>query len=765
MPTNSQMPLSELLNPIQLEAATYTAGASLIVAGAGSGKTRVLTYKIAYLLQQGWHPSQILALTFTNKAAHEMKDRIGSIVSYQSAKYLWMGTFHSIFSRILRNEAEHIGFTKEFTIYDSSDSKSLIRSLIKDLELDDKVYKVNNIQSRISFAKNQLVTPTIYRNDVEVMRSDMNSRTPRFIDIYQLYCVRCKAANAMDFDDLLLYTNILFDKHPDILAHYQDRFGYILVDEYQDTNRAQHLIVSKLAEKHQRICVVGDDAQSIYSFRGANIDNMLLFQRQYPGCKLFKLERNYRSTQTIVNAANSLIDKNQNQIKKQVFSEAEIGQLIRIISSYSDYDEAFAIAASLDESIKGTNDEYNDYAILYRTNAQSRTLEEALRKRGIPYKIYGGLSFYQRKEVKDVLAYLRLIINSHDEESFKRIINYPARGIGDTTQQKLLVTAHENNVGVLDLVQNPVLYNLSVNNGITKRLIEFGSLIQSFKQLNENENAYIVAERVVMNSGIMRDVSIDNSPENLSKKENIQELLSAINQFCEEKANAGDVELKLVDFLSDVALLTDQDNEKDVDKKWVTLMTVHAAKGLEFKHVYIVGLEENLFPSGMCESDRELEEERRLLYVAITRAKVDCSMSFAKSRFRNGQTQFSNPSRFLHDIDPKFLQWASNNTSSPQIIRSTPPIFPHMNNTRSNTVTPAISGRKLKPLDISTQNTNREQVKSGFAVGMRVKHHVFGEGEIIDIEGSADNTKAIIEFDKNGRKPLLLKYAKLTIIG
>ncbi len=751
--------LRDLLNANQYEAVTYTDGPSLIVAGAGSGKTRVLTYKIAYLLQNGWHPSQILALTFTNKAAEEMKGRIAKLVGEQRAKYLWMGTFHSIFSKILRYEASHLGFTSNFTIYDSSDSKSLIRSLIKELQLDDKTYKVNNIQSRISFAKNQLVTPATYANDSDMMRSDMNSKTPRFIEVYQLYCQRCRNSNAMDFDDLLLYTNTLFEKHPEILKTYQERFGYILVDEYQDTNRAQHLIVSKLAANHQRICVVGDDAQSIYSFRGANIDNMLMFQRQYEGCKLFKLEQNYRSTQTLVNAANSLISRNKNQIRKNVFSDGDIGKAIKLLTAYSDYDEAFAVAATMQESIRDTRDAYSDYAILYRTNAQSRTLEEALRKRAIPYKIYGGLSFYQRKEVKDILAYLRLIINPNDEESFKRIINYPARGIGETTQQKILQIAHKHAVSPLEVVKNPADFTLDINNGTAKKIQTFGSLIEQFRVLNEDKDAYVVAEQVVIASGIMQDISVDNTPENLSRKENVQELLSAINQFCEEKANAGDTELKLVDFLSEVALLTDQDKESENDKNRVTMMTVHAAKGLEFKHVFIVGLEENLFPSNMCETERELEEERRLLYVALTRAKIDCVISYAKSRFRNGQTQFSNPSRFLHDIDAKYFQ-TSYEDKKPEIVRSTTPTFSKFDT--PPTISTPQRLKRIVPSNQSGINTGHHNYP--YQVGMHVHHNVFGNGEIIAIEGDGDNTKAHIHFETHGEKPLLLKYAKLTII-
>ncbi|MGN0186442.1 MAG: ATP-dependent helicase [Paludibacteraceae bacterium] len=764
MPNDSDTStIRNLLNDSQLEAVTYCDGPSLIVAGAGSGKTRVLTYKIAYLLQQGWHPSQILALTFTNKAADEMKTRIASIVGDHVARYLWMGTFHSIFLRILRSEAAAIGFTHDFTIYDQSDSKSLIRSLIKELKFDDKSYRPSTIQGRISFAKNQLLTPDMYRANHELMRNDANSRTPQFIDLYMLYCQRCKVSNAMDFDDLLLFTNLLFDQNPDILARYRQRFGYILVDEYQDTNRAQHLIIRQLASDHQRICVVGDDAQSIYSFRGANIDNMLHFQTQYAGCRLFKLERNYRSTQTIVNAANSLIAKNHHQIRKTVYSDGAVGSKIRVLSSYSDYDEAFAVAATLSNSLQTTGDSYSDYAILYRTNAQSRTLEEALRKRSIPYKIYGGLSFYQRKEVKDVLAYLRLLINNNDEEALKRIINYPARGIGETTQNKVLTCAHAHQVGALTVMRDMEHFGLDVNAGTAKKLAAFAEMMAQFEQQNATLNAYAIAELVVRESGIMRDILVDNSPENLSRKENIQELLSAINQFCEDKANHGDTELRLEDFLSEVALLTDQDTETDEDKNRVTLMTVHSAKGLEFKHIFIVGLEEDLFPSMMCDSERDLEEERRLLYVALTRAKDDCVISYAKSRFRNGQTQFSNPSRFIDEIDEKYLQ-------KPIGMRQTPIVEPTMRprftgfrsiEYHSDSVQPSTPPARMRRITPGMVSGN---TKYPYSVGMRVRHNIFGDGQIINIEGEGDATKAFIAFDKSGTKPLLLKYAKLAII-
>lgn len=767
---NDSEQLRKLLNDNQFAAATYCDGPSIIVAGAGSGKTRVLTYKIAYLLQQGWRPSQILALTFTNKAANEMKERIASIVGEKAARYLWMGTFHSIFARMLRAEAEHIGFTHDFTIYDQSDSKSLIRSLIKEAKLDEKVYRPGAIQGRISFAKNQLMTPALYESNAECMQNDRNSRTPFFLELYKNYCQRCREANALDFDDLLLYTNLLFDRNPDILAQYQQRFGYILVDEYQDTNRAQHLIVSKLAAMHRHICVVGDDAQSIYSFRGANIDNMLQFQEQYAGCRLFKLERNYRSTQTIVNAANSLIAKNEGQIRKTVYSEGKTGEKIRVISAYSDYDEAFAVAAMLCEKVALNDDLYSDYAILYRTNAQSRTLEEALRKRSVPYKIYGGLSFYQRKEVKDVLAYLRLVVNPADEESFKRIVNYPARGIGETTQNKVLACAHAHHVGALQVAQQPAQFALDVNKGTAKKLSDFGDFIEKFRLLNNEKNAYTIAEQMVLESGIMRDIMADTSPESLDRKENVQELLNAINQFCEEKANNGDTELKLADFLSEVALLTDQDNDNSEDNDRVTLMTVHSAKGLEFKHVFIAGLEENLFPSAMCESQREIEEERRLLYVAITRAKDDCTISYAKSRFRNGQTQFQNRSRFIEDIDAQYLQLPPEMRITPQVETTPLPRFSGFNGRRmplpaniaplqtAPATAPHTSMRRITP-GMVAGNT-----KFPFSVGMRVRHNRFGEGEIVRIEGEGDSTKAFVAFDKDGTKPLLLKYARLEII-
>ena len=631
-----EVSLDKVLNKSQLGAVYYNDGPSVIVAGACSGKRRVLTYKIAYLLQQGYSPAAILALTFTNKAAREMKERIAQIVGVQLTRRLWMGTFHSIFSRILRAEAEAIGFTPQFTIYDSADSKSLVKSIIKEMQLDDKIYKPNGIQSQISSAKNRLITPDIYQGKSELILHDTHARRPLFIDIYRAYCHRCRAANAMDFDDLLLYTTLLFEHRPDILAKYQDIFQYILVDEYQDTNVVQHRIISQLAARHQRICAVGDDAQSIYSFRGANIENMLTFQRNFKECKLFKLEQNYRSTKTIVNAANSLIAKNKKQIKKEVFSELEQGEKICVSTYYSDYDEGYGIANDIMARVKAGEMSYEEIAILYRTNAQSRILEEALRKNAIPYKIYGGLSFYQRKAIKDVLAYLRLIVNPNDIEALKRVINYPARGIGNTTLDKVLYTIYERQLPVMEVLHAPIANGMNINKGTEAKLIKFATMLSNFARYNNEKDAYGVVEQVIFGSGIMTDVSVDTSPENLSRKENITEFLSAVHEFCDMRANEGETNISLIDFLSEVSLLTDQDNDKAEDKHVVTLMTVHASKGLEFKGVYIAGVEENLFPSSMSETERDIEEERRLFYVALTRAKMLCSVSYAKLRFKNG---------------------------------------------------------------------------------------------------------------------------------
>lgn len=769
------------LNESQREAVVYTTGPSLVIAGAGSGKTRVLTYKIAYLLQQGLPPQSILALTFTNKAAREMKERIAALTDTETARRLWMGTFHSIFSRILRYEADRIGYPHDFTIYDAADSKSLLRSIIKEMQLDDKVYRLNMIQSRISNAKNALVTYKAYEQSKELIEHDMESKVPLVRDIYKRYQNRCQQAGAMDFDDLLLQTNILFRDHPDVLDKYRNFFQFVLVDEYQDTNFAQHLIVQRLCEKHQRICVVGDDAQSIYSFRGANIDNILQFKSQYPGCRIFKLERNYRSTQNIVNAANSLIHKNTKQIPKTVYSEKEEGNKVCVFSSYSDYEEGYAVAGKIND-MQLRNYEYADFAILYRTNAQSRILEEALRKRGIPYKIYGGLSFYQRKEVKDVISYLRLIVNPHDEEAFKRVINYPARGIGDTTLNKLITAATDNNVSLWTVLNDPIGYALSINSGTAKKLSNFRDLIQSFINRNEAHSAEEITAVVVKESGIVSVLFQDRSVEGISKQENLQELLKGISEFCELRREEGIEHVSLADFLSEVSLLTDQDNDKDEQANKVTMMTVHAAKGLEFKNVFVVGMEEDLFPSMMAKDNpRAVEEERRLFYVAITRAEQNCILTYAKSRYRNGQSTMCSPSRFLKDIDVKFLNLPADAMATDTFAEARerfqrPAAFtspfqqPKAVIEKENTYTSPVV-QKVQQATRLTKIENANNVPSalatdlsGLSVGAKVRHERFGDGEVTAIEGTGGNAKATVSFTHFGQKQLLLKFAKLTIL-
>ena len=647
----------EELNEGQRNAVLYNDGPSLVIAGAGSGKTRVLTYKIAYLLENGYQPWNILALTFTNKAAREMKERIARQMGPERARHLWMGTFHSMFLRILHVEAGHIGFTSQFTIYDTADSKSLIRSIIKEMGLDEKVYKPGMVQARISNAKNHLVSPAGYANNKEAYEGDRAAKVPALRDIYQRYWERCRRADAMDFDDLLFYTFLLFRDHPEVLARYQEQFRYILVDEYQDTNFAQHSIVLQLAKNHQHVCVVGDDAQSIYSFRGADIDNILYFTKVYPDTKVFKLEQNYRSTQTIVRAANSLIEKNQWQIRKEVFSEKEKGEAIGVYQAYSDVEEGDIVVNKIAELRREKRYAYSDFAILYRTNAQSRIFEEAMRKRSMPYRIYGGLSFYQRKEIKDVIAYFRLIVNPNDEEAFKRIINYPARGIGDTTVGKIIAAATGHNVSLWTVLCEPLAYGLNFNKGTVGKLQAFRELISAFITDAAEKNAYEIGADIIRQSGIINDVCQDNSPENLSRKENIEELVNGMSDFCAQRQEEGKPNVLLGDFLSEVSLLTDQDSDKDGDDEKITLMTVHSAKGLEFKNVFVVGMEENLFPSGMVgDSPRALEEERRLFYVAITRAEEHCFLSYAKTRFRYGKMEFGSPSRFLKDIDIRFLR-------------------------------------------------------------------------------------------------------------
>ena len=770
------------LNENQREAVVYNEGPSLVIAGAGSGKTRVLTYKIAYLVHLGLAPQSILALTFTNKAAREMKERIAAITGEQTARRLWMGTFHSIFSRILRYEAEHIGYPSNFTIYDTTDSKSLLKAIMKEMQLDDKVYRPGMVQSRISNAKNALVTWKAYEQSKELMQHDIDSKVPLLREIYKRYQNRCQQAGAMDFDDLLLQTNILFRDHPQVLEKYRGFFQFVLVDEYQDTNFAQHLIVQKLCEQHRRICVVGDDAQSIYSFRGANIDNILQFKNQYPGCRIFKLERNYRSTQNIVNAANSLIHKNKEQIQKNVYSEKEEGSKVRVSASYSDYEEGYAVASAINDMRLRRDYDYADFAILYRTNAQSRILEEALRKRGIPYKIYGGLSFYQRKEIKDIISYFRLIVNPHDEEAFKRVINYPSRGIGDTTVGKLISAATENNVSLWTVLNAPIDYALPINSGTAKKLTDFREMMGRFMEQNIRLSAEELAAIVVKESGLVSTLFQDRSVEGISKQENLQELLKGIAEFCELRREEGVEQVSLADFLSEVSLLTDQDNDKDEQANKVTMMTVHAAKGLEFRNVFVVGLEEDLFPSQMSKDNpRAVEEERRLFYVAITRAEENCVLTYAKSRFRNGQSAMCSPSRFLKDIDVQFLDLpadSSADTFAAARERFQRPAFTSpfqqpraMEKEEATFVSPVAQAAQRQRLTKVETATSTPMVSSapasdlsGLRVGTKVRHDRFGEGEVVAIEGDGGNAKATVSFTHFGQKQLLLKFARLTII-
>ena len=773
------------LNEQQRVAVEYNEGPSLVIAGAGSGKTRVLTYKIAYLLASGeYSPYQILALTFTNKAAREMKERIAGIVGGATASRLWMGTFHSIFARILRTNAGRLGFPTDFTIYDQADSRSLIKTIIKEMNLDDKVYKPATIQAIISNAKNALVTPTAYAANAQIAEADMKSRRPLIRDIYKLYWERCFRAGAMDFDDLLLYTNILFRDHADVLEFYRNQFGYILVDEYQDTNFAQHLIVNQLAKTHHRLCVVGDDAQSIYSFRGANISNILNLRRDYPECRVFKLEQNYRSTQMIVAAANSLIAKNEEQIPKHIFSHNAVGEKIRVVSAYSDFEEGYLIAGRISTIRMATSSAYADFAILYRTNSQSRIFEEALRKRNIPYRIYGGQSFYQRKEIKDVIAYLRMAVNPADEEALKRIINYPARGIGNTTLAKIAACATTHEVSLWEVICRPLEYALDVNGGTLNKLKAFADLIGSFVETAAGSDAYEVADTVIRRSGIMSDIYADRSPESLSRQENIQELLNGVQEFCSSRREEGNESVAITDFLAEISLATDQDSDADENDDRVVMMTVHASKGLEFRHVFVVGLEEELFPSAMAMgSARELEEERRLLYVAITRAEESCMLSYAASRYRNGKPTASPPSRFIKDIDPAYLILPEGGASAPR--RSYSDFAPSYPTRREEWETPDSSyrsgnattyrsaesdewpaaGSPKRLVRIDADTTPAEPAASGpLSAGMRIRHDRFGEGVITAVNGEGDNSKISVDFENVGTKVLLLKFAKFVIL-
>lgn len=653
------MDLLNDLNESQRKAVEYIDGPSLVIAGAGSGKTRVLTYKIAYLLQQGVKPWNIMALTFTNKAAREMKERIGKLVGQDLAQHLYMGTFHSIFSRILRSEAQHIGFTNNFTIYDETDSRSLIKTIVKEMGLDEKAYKPASVHSRISMAKNNLMSAENYARDKELYQADQRAKMPRVGDIFITYVQRCQQANAMDFDDLLTLTFKLFQEHEDIRKKYADRFDFLLVDEYQDTNHAQMRIVMQLCKEKERVCAVGDDSQSIYSFRGANIDNILSFQSRFKGAKLFKLEQNYRSTQNIVEAANSLIKHNSNQIPKDVYSKNDKGECLAYKPAYSDKEEALIVCREIKRIKRQDDCQYSDFAILYRTNAQSRSFEEEFRKQGIPYRIFGGLSFFQRKEIKDVIAYFRLVANPDDEEAFKRIINYPARGIGNTTVAKIAACALDNRVSFWQVISSPEHFGLGVNKGTLAKLESFRLMISGFVEKSASMNAFDLGDTIVKESGVSADIYKPGSrePEDLARQENLEELLGGMQSFVEECREEGrEQEAYLTDYLQGVALLTDLDSKGDDDEPRVSLMTVHASKGLEFPTVFVVGLEENIFPSAIVSTLRELEEERRLLYVAITRAEKHCILTSAKNRFRYGKMEFGNPSRFIKEIDSAFIQ-------------------------------------------------------------------------------------------------------------
>ncbi len=764
------------LNEAQQEAVKNYEGPSLIIAGAGSGKTRVLTYRIAHLLQNKIPPSSILALTFTNKAAREMKERIAGVVGPQVSKYLWMGTFHSIFSRILRAEATLIDYPSTFTIYDTQDSKSLLRTIIKSMALEENTYKPSLIMGRISAAKNNLVLPVGYRQNETVRDSDQAARIPKTGEIYEEYVRRCKNAGAMDFDDLLLMTNILFKRFPETLQKYQHLFRYILVDEYQDTNYSQYLIVKKLAELHHNLSVVGDDAQSIYSFRGARIENILNFKNDYPDFKVYKLEQNYRSTQTIVNAANSLIAKNKNQLQKTVFSENDTGSKIKVLNALNDQEEGFLVVNEIFQKRMSEHDNYADFAILYRTNAQSRVFEEVLRKRNIPYKIYGGLSFYQRKEIKDLLAYFRLVINQKDDESFKRVINYPARGIGATTLGKLEEYSAQINSSMFAVASDPLmLQQAGLNGGAAKKVTEFIHLVDSFSDRSFTMEAFEMAQRIATETGILSELYQDKSPENISRYENTQELLNAIQQFTIDAIEEGHSAL-LANFLEEVSLLTDQDNEKTEDHDKVTLMTVHSSKGLEFNNVFVVGLEENLFPSGFTGTLTlpELEEERRLFYVALTRSRNHAFLSFAQQRFKWGKTEFCHPSRFIGEIDPRYLDVQGSRFFQHGI--SNEPTDTHGGFNKSNRITGERTGiTPTKPsgtLGLNYRKGNETNPGEPFEsddpnslqIGMFVEHQRFGRGKIVDLEGDMPEKKAKVFFANAGEKQLLLKFAKLKIV-
>ena len=808
------MDLLNDLNDAQRAAVEYIDGPSLVIAGAGSGKTRVLTYKIAYLLSQGMKPWSIMALTFTNKAAREMKERIGKLVGDDLAQHLYMGTFHSIFSRILRAEAEHIGFNNNFTIYDESDSRSLLKAIIKEMGLDDKTYKPAAVHARISMAKNNLVTAEAYDSDPAILEQNKRAKMPAIGKIYVAYVQRCRQANAMDFDDLLMLTFQLFRDHEEIRQKYAGRFDYILVDEYQDTNHVQMSIVMQLCKEKMRVCAVGDDSQSIYSFRGANIDNILNYQKQLPGTQLFKLEQNYRSTQTIVEAANSLIHHNRNQIQKEVFSKNDKGEKIQYKPAYSDKEEALIVAKNIQRIKRQDDCGYDQFAILYRTNAQSRSFEEEFRKQGIPYRIYGGLSFYQRKEIKDIIAYFRLVANPDDEEAFKRIINYPARGIGATTVMKIADCAHLNQVSFWEVIGNVDHYGLNVNKGTQTKLENFRLLISSFIDRSHTLDVYELGDAIIRESRISEDIMSGKNADDLARQENLEEFLSGMQTFVAGRQEEGRMdEAYLTDYLQDVALLTDADSEGEKDEPRVSLMTVHAAKGLEFATVFVVGLEENIFPSPLAAiSVRELEEERRLLYVAITRAEKHCILTNAKNRFRYGKMEFDNPSRFIDEIDASLIEggeetpessfgggrssfggygsssrygsdggyggrmpWDRDRSGYGRGYQNSKPVAsqfmadpkPGFKSVRAVNAVHRIMGDTASSSSVALAGSSASKASSAGSLseGCRIEHQRFGIGTVLKIEGTGENTKATVEFQNAGTKQLLLKFAKFTILS
>jgi len=769
MNKNKEDFISEL-NDAQKAPVLHKEGPLIVIAGAGSGKTRVLTYRIANLIQQGVDPFEILSLTFTNKAAREMKDRISNLINSSEAKNLWMGTFHSVFARLLRAEADKLGFPSNFTIYDTQDSERLIGSIIKEMSLEKDIYKTKQVRNRISAFKNSLITVKAYYNDSDLIEADKMARRPKIGEIYNEYVDRCFKAGAMDFDDLLLRTNELLNRFPAVLSKYQNRFKYILVDEYQDTNHSQYLIVKALSDKFQNICVVGDDAQSIYAFRGANINNILNFQNDYEDVKLYRLEQNYRSTKNIVNAANSIINHNQSKIDKVVWTANQEGSKIKIKCLASDSDEGRAVASVIFEN-KMTNQKKNkDFAVLYRTNAQSRAIEDSLRKRNIQYRVYGGLSFYQRKEIKDILAYLRLIVNPSDEESLKRIINYPTRGIGATTIDKLVIASKENRMTLFEVIKNLSKLNISINSGTKEKLNGFMNLIKLFQIENENLNAYQITDLVTKKTGIINILKTEGTPENISKIDNIEELLNGIRDFTEGQIELVNATGKISEFLEDVALATDFDNDKDPNADKVSLMTIHLAKGLEFPEVFIVGLEEDLFPSAMSLNTREeLEEERRLFYVAITRAKEKAHITYAQSRYRWGKLIDAEPSRFIEEIDPKFVEkeYLDRHKTRSLVDAS---IFGSYkkNNKEFNSISKPKPNMlsKLKSLNIiQKSDKNSDYILNKLVAGMDVAHGRFGNGKVLSIEGSGDDKKAAIDFKGFGVKNLLVRFAKLKILN